>query len=188
MEWFRPGSGGVGGQAEGALLLAGNMHRGENLVEGLLNEGMRVTRSGRHSGLRRRHERSLSRDGFELVANARHEEYLERLRGASALLLPILACDEPAGLTAAMEALACGGPVLANESMGIAELFAECEYPVRLVGDLSAGAWSAAWRELGERRAESSFLLGLERAQEKMLERHRMLPGAGDWQETLEGC
>jgi hypothetical protein len=185
MEWFRPGPGGVGGRAVGPLLLAGNMHRDESLVAGLLEEGMRVTRLGRHSGLRRRHEGSVSREGFELVVNAPHEEYLERLRGASALVLPILACDEPAGLTAAMEAVACGVPVLANESMGIAELFAECEYPLPLVGDLSARAWWEAWRELSARRVESGFLEGLERAREKMMEGHRILPGAGDWEEIL---
>ena len=185
-EWYAPAGGGGGaGSGAGPLLLAGNMFRRDALVEPLLDAGFEVRRLGRHSGLRERFEEALKRPGFSLVVNAPHGEYRKHLRGASAVLLPIEPCDEPAGLTAALEAVACGVPVVANRSMGIAALFEACEYPLPLVEDLSGEAWVRALRELRRLRGEAGFEERLARAQGRLREKHGILPGAGDWLETL---
>jgi hypothetical protein len=185
-EWYAPGARGeAGASGGGPLLLAGNMFRRDALVEPLLEAGFEVRRLGRHSGPRERFAETLKRPGFSLVVNAPHGEYREHLRAASAVLLPIEACDEPAGLTAALEAVACGVPVVANRSMGIAALFEACEYPLPLVEDLSGEAWVRAMGALQRRRGEPGLEARLARAQVLLREKHGILPGAGDWLETL---
>jgi glycosyltransferase involved in cell wall biosynthesis len=127
----------------------------------------------------------LKQPGFSLVVNAPHREYREHLHGAKAVLLPIEPCDEPAGLTAALEAVACGVPVLANRSMGICALFEVCDYPLPVVGDLSAEAWLRAVRDLESRKLDPTFQEGLRVSRDLLRKKHGMLPGTGDWLETL---
>lgn len=185
VEWYRPSEGKMPTGLKGRVLLPGNMFRCESLVDPLLESGVSVCRMGRHGKLKERFAHLQEHQGFELVINAPHVKYLEALRASEAVLLPIEDCDEPAGLTAAMEAVACGRPVLANRSMGIAELFGECEYPLPMVDGLRAGEWIRAITDLRRLAGEVEFLDRLRLSMMRLRERRGILPRAGDWVETL---
>jgi hypothetical protein len=184
-EWFQPAESGVGGSAGGPALLAGNMFRDEGIVPGLLDAGVRIQRIGRHSSLGASFQFLQANPLFSLSVNTPHRAYLRHLQAASVLLLPITRCDEPAGLTAAMEAMAAGVPILANHSMGIAELFAECDYPLPMLTDLSPVSWVAGIEELSRVRQSGVFREALTRARQCLIDRRRILPDAGDWEEIL---
>jgi len=114
-EWFRIGPPSRGGY----LLVPGNIHRDEEFVLRLAKVSplpiIRVGQMGRLKDLYRS-------SPVELRFNLSHPDFLDLLQNATAVLLPIEPCDEPAGLTAAMEALACGIPLLANASLEIEPL------------------------------------------------------------------
>ena len=103
----------------GYLLVPGNIHRDEEFVLRLAKISplpiIRVGQMGRLKDLYRA-------SPVELRFNLSHSEFLDLLQNAAAVLLPIEECDEPAGLTAAMEALACETPLLANPSLEIGTL------------------------------------------------------------------
>lgn len=108
--WFSAGAKRRGGY----LLVPGNIHRDEEFVLRLAAMTplpiIRVGQMGRLKELYR------SRP-VELRFNLSHSEYRDLLQNATAVLLPIEECDEPAGLTAALEALACETPVIINSSL-----------------------------------------------------------------------
>ena len=185
VEWYRPSDGEMPSDLDKSVLLPGNMFRCDALVEPRLKEGLSVCRVGRHGRLKERFAHVQEHQDFKLVINASHAKYLEILRATEAVLLPIEDCDEPAGLTAAMEALACGRPVLANRSMGIAELFRHCEYPIPLVDGLSADSWIRAITDLRRLAGEGGFHDRLLLSMIRLREKRGILPGAGDWFETL---
>lgn len=185
IEWYRASDGETSVIGGGGVLLAGNMFRNEALVEPLLQNGVRICRMGRQGRLRERFGHLKGHDGFELVINAPHGRYRDILCHADAVLLPIEDCDEPAGLTAAMEALACERPVLANRSMGIGELFQQCDYPIPMVDGLTAEAWVGALANLECLSAETGFRDRIRASMLRLRESRGILPGAGDWYETL---
>jgi len=185
VEWYRSSEGGSLADRREGVLLAGNMFRCDVLVEPLLESGVRVCRMGRHGQLREKFGHLREHKGFELVINAPHVKYLEALREAEAVLLPIEDCDEPAGLTAAMEAVACERPVLANRSTGIVDLFRQCDYPLPLVDGLSVGAWVRGISELRRVAGDVGFQDRLRASMMRLREMRGILPGAGDWFETL---
>lgn len=133
------------------VLCPGSARRDEALVNALvgrLGAGIKIVRMGRMSALESVYHAALQRpDSFELRVNSGHREYLRLLQGAALVILPIVPCDEPAGLTAALEALACEVPLLANESMGIGPLLRETGLgDTALLPDLDLATWEAAVR------------------------------------------
>jgi hypothetical protein len=162
-------------------LLPGNISRDESMVSPLLHSGLSITRIARIHSLHARFADEIANPRFELVMNASHREYLEHLHAAPMVLLPIVPCDNPAGLTAAMEAIAAGVPVLANHSMGLTELFSECRYPVPMLHNLDPEAWARACYQIEDQRDSPDFLAALENSRQLLLKRHSILPAGEDW-------
>ena len=182
MDWYQPAA----PAPEGPLLLPGNAYRDDRLVRPLLQAGLRVTRAGRSAALREKLADCAAIPGFKLLINTPHLEYRETLRGASAVVLPILPCDEPAGLTAAMEAIACAVPLLANRSLGLDELLAECEYPLPMVANLEPAAWIAACQALQARLPDPHFRAQLERSRQLLQQQRAIRPSSGDWEALFD--
>lgn len=183
-EWYQPDA----SPQEGACLLAGNACRDDAMVDGLLARGIAVTRAGRADALQRRFAAQHGNPLFKLALNTSHPDYLTLLRSSRAVLLPILPCDEPAGLTAAMEAIVCEVPILANRSMGIAELFETCRYPLPLIDSLDPDAWAAALRDLEAQKASTTFREALAASRRHLLDPFAILPEGRDWLEILAGA
>lgn len=175
--WFQPAPDALHLRA----LLPGNISRDESIVPPLLHSGISITRIARSDSLHARFAVEIADPRFELVTNASHREYLEHLHAAPAVLLPILPCDGSAGLTAALEAIAAGIPVLANRSMGLTELFAECQYPVPMLHNLDPEAWAQAYRQIEEQHDSPEFMEALENSRHLLLKHHRILPAGDDW-------
>lgn len=182
--WYQPDA----TPQDHACLLAGNACRDEAMVDGLLARGIAVTRAGRADALQRRFAAHQGNPLFTLALNTPHPDYLRLLRASRAVLLPVLPCDEPAGLTAAMEALACEVPVLANHSMGIAEIFESCRYPLPLIDSLEPEAWARALRSLEAQKSSTSFRQALTASRQRLLDQHSILPEGRDWLEILAGA
>jgi len=182
-EWYQPDE----TPQDGACLLAGNACRDDAVADGLLARSIAVTRAGRADLLQRHFAPQLANPLFKLALNTSHPAYLALLRSSRAVLLPILPCDEPAGLTAAMEALACEVPILANRSMGIAELFEACRYPLPLIDSLDPEAWAVALRSLETQKNSAAFREALGASRRRLLEKHSILPEGRDWLEVLAG-
>jgi hypothetical protein len=183
-EWYQS----YASQQNDAYLLAGNACRDEALVNDLLALGIAVTRAGRADALQRRFAAQIANPLFKLALNTSHPDYLRLLRSSRAVLLPILPCDEPAGLTAALEALACEVPILANRSMGIAELFDSCRYPLPLIDSLDPEAWSAALHHLEAQKSSTAFREALAASRQRLLDQHSIQPEGRDWLEILAGA
>lgn len=180
-EWYQPDA----SPQDGACLLAGNACRDDAMVDALLARGIAVTRAGRADALQRRFAAQLANPLFKLALNTSHPDYLRLLRSSRAVLLPILPCDEPAGLTAAMEALACEVPIVANRSMGIAELFESCRYPMPLIDSLDPDAWAASFRDIEAQKASATFREALAASRKRLLDQHSILPRGIDWLEIF---
>lgn len=183
-EWYQSDA----SPQNGACLLAGNACRDDAMVDGLLARDIAVTRAGRADALQRRFASQLTNPLFKLALNTSHPDYLKLLRSSCAVLLPILPCDEPAGLTAAMEALACEVPILANRSMGIAELFESCRYPLPLINSLDPEAWATAFRDLEAQKTSATFREALTASRQRLLDQHAIQPEGHDWLEILVGA
>lgn len=184
-EWFLPAE----DTPKTRAILPGNISRDESIVAPLLQRGLSITRIGRADALRERFETEMANPRFELVTNATHREYLAHLHSAPMVLLPIVPCDGSAGLTAAMEAISAGVPVLANRSMGLSELFSECRYPVRMLESLDPSEWAHACQQLDEERNSPEFLNDLENSRQIFLKHHSVLPAGEDWAQMLaEAC
>ena len=113
--WFTPAAQRRGGY----LLVPGNIRRDEEFVLRLAKIApLPIIRVGQMGMLKDLYRSSP----VELRFNLSHLEYRDLLQNAAAVLLPIEECDEPAGLTAALEALACETPLLANPSLEIGSL------------------------------------------------------------------
>lgn len=166
-------------------VLPGNISRDESIVPPLLHRGLSITRIARLASLPEHYKVEIADPRFELVTNASHREYREHLNAAPAVLLPIVPCDGSAGLTAAMEAIAAGIPVLANRSMGLKELFAECRYPVPMLDSLDPDAWARAYHRIEEQHESPEFAEELETSRQIFLRQHSILPGGEDWARIL---
>lgn len=162
-------------------LLPGNISRDESIVPPLLHRGISITRVARLASLQQHYAAEIADPRFELVTNAAHREYRELLHSAPAILLPIVPCDGSAGLTAAMEAIAAGVPVLANRSMGLTELFAECQYPVPMLHNLDPDAWAQAYQQIEADHTSPEFMDALENSRRLLTKHHRILPTGDDW-------
>lgn len=163
------------------VVLPGNISRDESIVPPLLHQGISITRIARVPTLERHYAAEVADPRFELVMNASHVDYLGHLHAAPAVLLPIVPCDGSAGLTAAMEAIAAGIPVLANRSMGLTELFAECHYPVPMLDNLDPAAWARACHAVEARHGDPVFVEELAKSRRLLLKYHRILPAGDDW-------
>jgi hypothetical protein len=158
-------------------------------VAPLLHSGLSITRIARIPSVHTRFASEIANPRFELVVNASHREYLEYLHAAPMELLPIMPCDNPAGLTAAMEAISAGVPVLANHSMGLTELFSECRYPVPMLHNLDPDDWARACHQIDDQRDSPDFLSALENSRQLLLKRHSILPAGEDWLQIFaEAC
>jgi hypothetical protein len=178
LEWYRPQISPP--RADSFLLCPGNIRRAESLLPSLLdqNPSWRMIRASRSP-------RDINHPRCEVKVNTPHAEYLGLLQQARYALLPIEACDEPAGLTAAMEAIATHTPVLANASLGISELFEECDYPLPLVPDLKPESWARAICEAESQMRNPDFHQALARSRKKMAARRGILPEGGDWNDMM---
>ena len=175
--WFQPAPDAPKTRA----LLPGNISRDESLVPPLLHRGISITRVARLAGLEQRYVAEIADPRFELVTNAAHRDYRELLHSAPAVLLPIVPCDGSAGLTAAMEAISAGVPVLANRSMGLTELFDECQYPLPMLENLDPDGWAHAYQQVEAARATPEFIDALENSRSLLVKHHRILPAGDDW-------
>ena len=175
--WFQPAPDAPKTRA----LLPGNISRDEAIVPPLLHQGISITRVARLAHLAQHYAKEIADPRFELVTNVSHRDYLALLHSAPAVLLPIVPCDGSAGLTAAMEAIAAGVPVIANRSMGLSELFAECQYPVRMLDSLDPIAWKQAYRQIESQHHSPDFLDALENSRRLLIKHHRILPAGDDW-------
>lgn len=182
-DWYYPGA--APSDVKGTLFMPGNAQRHDALVLPLLAAGHHVTRAGRPGRLEAIFEGQSLNEGFSLMINRPHPEYLHALQSARAVVLPILPCDEPAGLTAAMEAIACGIPLLTNRSMSLTELLTECAYPIDLLENLEPATWLTAVERLAQQRRDPSFQAALTRSRKRFLDHRSMKPGAADWHEHL---
>jgi glycosyltransferase involved in cell wall biosynthesis len=160
------------------FLCPGNIHRAESLLPSLLDQdaSWRLIRASRSA-------RDVRHPRVEARVNTPHAEYLKLLQTTRCAWLPIEPCDEPAGLTAAMEAIATGTPLLANASLGITELFDECDYPLPPLADLNTDSWAGAIRRLESLLHSDDFLCALARSREKLISRRGILPDGADWGE-----
>lgn len=184
-DWFQPAD----DVPKTRALLPGNISRDESIVAPLLHSGLSITRIARIPSVHTRFASEIANPRFELVVNASHREYLEYLHAAPMVLLPIMPCDNPAGLTAAMEAISAGVPVLANHSMGLTELFSECRYPVPMLHNLDPDAWARACHQIDDQRDSPDFLSALENSRQLLLKRHSILPAGEDWLQIFaEAC
>jgi len=183
--WFQPAP----DVPKTRALLPGNISRDESVVPPLLHRGISITRIARLAHLEKHYAIEIADPRFDLVTNVSHREYLAHLHAAPAVLLPIVPCDGSAGLTAAMEAIAAGIPILANRSMGLTELFATCQYPVAMLDNLDPTAWAQAYRQLETEHHSSDFLDALEKSRRLLLKHHRILPAGDDWAQIFaEAC
>lgn len=178
-EWYQPN--GEVAAADAPLFLPGNAHRKDEMVFPLLAAGHHVTRAGRPGKLTEVFAKRPLNAGFDLLINRGHPEYREHLQSARAVVLPIEPCDEPAGLTAAMEAIACEVPLITNRSMGVSELLEECEYPIPAVPDLEPATWLAAIAQVDLQRTEPNFRAALTRSRARLVASRGMLPDHQDW-------
>ncbi len=169
-------------------VLPGNISRDESIVPPLLHHGISITRIARLPTLEQQYAAEIADPRFELVTNVSHHDYLGYLRAAPAVLLPIISCDGSAGLTAAMEAIAAGIPVLANRSMGLTELFTECRYPVPMLDSLDPESWARAYHKIAEQRHSSEFLDDLGISRKLLLKHHRILPSGDDWSQIFDAA
>ena len=105
------------------FLVPGNINRNEAFVRELARVSPRkIVRVGLMKELKHLYAQDEQEQKLSVVVNPDHEEYLKLLQNAKAVLLPINATNEPAGLTAALEAMACKVPLIANGSLGVGEL------------------------------------------------------------------
>ncbi len=176
-DWFQPAPEVLHLRA----MLPGNISRDESIVPPLLHQGLSITRIARLGHLAKHYAAEIADPRFELVTNASHQEYREHLHAATAVLLPILKCDNPAGLTAAMEAISAGIPLLVNRSMGLTELLAECRYPVPMLDNLDPAAWARAYHRIEEMRESPEFAEKLDAARRLLIQHRSVLPGGDDW-------
>ncbi len=150
--WFQPAPRRPG--AGDYLLCPGMAYRDEGLIRALVGRTpLRLIRATRTASLVEAYRRLAPKPGtfdFRLVLD--HHEYLDLLQQAALVLLPIATSDEPAGLTTALEAMACGVPLLANTSYGVDELLADGYHRAPLP-DNSPDTWLAAIREVLKGRA-----------------------------------
>jgi glycosyltransferase involved in cell wall biosynthesis len=122
-DWFSPHAGSP--TSRRYIFCPGTVHRDESLVASLIPlSPLPIIRAGRNFQLATYYAKwNQGNEKFELQMNLDHGSYLSLMQNATAVILPIEDCDEPAGFTAALEALAVGVPLIANASLGIDELF-----------------------------------------------------------------
>ena len=181
-DWFQPGKKPVCAH----VLCAGNVQRDENLVFRLAGKlGLPLIRAGR-TPILADHYRALkdAPDIFRLELNLDHVRYLDLLQTAACVILPIRDCDEPAGLTAALEAIACGVPVVANDSYGITPLL-EMAYgePPSFFG--SDEKWVEEIRKKIRLKEEQPDRIL--RARDYVVKHHSILDPWRDWQAIFDG-
>lgn len=182
--WYQAAPAGMGSGEW--LLCPGNIQRDEKLIMALLATGqVKIIRAGRSEELRKVYADWLGHPNFRLEINSDHESYRRMLLSAAAVLLPIQTCDEPAGLTAALETVACQIPLLANESMGISELFGEVNYPLALVKATDAAGWLHAIQSARAWHSDGIAAGQLKAARDLLTRNHAILPNGEDWLEIV---
>lgn len=186
--WYRPAPVPPTGSGDRVpyLLCPGQAYRDDALIRQLIGRTpIKIIRATRTSALAESY-RGLTPDPrhFEFRLVLDHHQYLELLQHAAAILLPIATDDEPAGLTTALEALACEVPLLANASYEVSELLAAA-YNRAPLPDNAADTWLAA---IGETLAGRAVTAADLRRGRELAEARYSLGAAGeapDWAEVL---
>lgn len=150
IDWFKPDT--LKPSVKQHYFIPGNAYRDDEFVKRLAREEYDVglIRCGRSSHLKTIYEDEVRDKRLSLAINPPHSEYLDLLHKSRCVLLPITECDEPAGLTALLEALACGIPVVATDSLGIQELAAELPEMIKLLKSNDPRLWYQTASELGD--------------------------------------
>ena len=173
--WFSPAA----APRANYILCPGNVHRDEQLILELARSTpIKIIRVGQIGVLQSIYSEHLG-PKLELQVNVDHPQYLELLRNAALVILPIEACDEPAGITAALEAVSCCIPVLANDSFGVTPLL-RAAYGKEPVADLQA----KTWRNAIDAALNGTFFTQaiLEQGRQHILAHRSVLPEGADWQ------
>jgi glycosyltransferase involved in cell wall biosynthesis len=179
-DWFQP----ISHPTKDYILCAGSIQRDEALILKLIGRTpLKIIRVGQLSFLRQFYGHiPPESDAFELQFNLSYRRYLSLLQNAALVILPIRPCDEPAGLTAASEALACGVPLLTNDSLGIAELLQK-GYGKAPIPSLDPEDWLAAITESLSGHSYPAEIL--RQAREYLVANHALLPDGPEWQSAL---
>ncbi|MGJ8660567.1 MAG: glycosyltransferase [Bacteroidota bacterium] len=150
-------------QSENYWLCPGNADRDDDLLKQIFKgSDEKVLRVGRSSQL----SEIYSEEGYsniEIVANPSHLKYLELLRNCKGVILPItVSSDEPAGYTAALEALSCGKRVLSTDSIAFREIIRVLpNAPISLIEHHDFKLWDKAI-SLNETSLDKSYIAKLE--------------------------
>ena len=171
----------------GYILCAGMAYRDEELVIKLVGRtGRKLIRAARTPHLQTIYRERLGAMAddpavFEYRIMRDHRDYLPLLQNADLLLLPLReVSDEPAGLTTALEALACGVPLLANGAYGVTEVLAG-GYGLKPIPDNRPESWLAAID--AALRRESITEEVLRRGRRFVEEHHHVSDDIEDWRE-----
>ena len=173
-KWFRP----LEAPSRDYILCPGNVHRNEQLVMELARSTpLKVIRVGQIGILQQLYAEHVG-PNLELHLNVDHVEYLRLLQNAAVVILPINPCDEPAGITAALEAVSCAVPVLANDSFGVTPLL-QAAYGKEPVSSLDAAVWLEAIQATLNGQLFSASVLA--EGREHILKRRALPPEGEDW-------
>jgi glycosyltransferase involved in cell wall biosynthesis len=97
---------------ESFILVPGDKDRDEALVSALAAKGVNVVRVSRNLEVRTHYGRSGARGVVDVRLAVSYEELRNLYHKARAVVLPLARADHAVGQTAALEAIACGAPVV----------------------------------------------------------------------------
>lgn len=180
-EFYRP----VASPGRSYILCAGMADRSEELIRELIGKTpIKLVRASRnHSDGLLYKEIKVAQDQFEFRVARDHREYLPLLQNAALCILPINPTDHPAGITAALEAIACKVPVLVSNGYGLTPLMrgALGQEPV---ADLNPETWLSRIRSLLSESAPSDSVL--EKGRQFVIRHHGVPDHGEEWLDFTE--
>jgi hypothetical protein len=105
----------------GFLLVPGNNDRDEQCVLGLADGGEKIVRVTNDPGTRAFYE-ARAHPGVTVRFAVTFEELRDLYQTAGAVLMPVLTANHAAGQTSALEALACGAPLIVTAGSRLATI------------------------------------------------------------------
>ncbi|MCB1227575.1 MAG: glycosyltransferase [Verrucomicrobiales bacterium] len=183
--WFR-GVSLVNGRDQ-EYVVPGTAFRNEDLVMELAKANFNILRLGRPAALQQRYAEVVKTSQLKVCHNLPHSDYRSLLGKARAVLLPIVDCDEPAGFTAALEAIAMEVPLIASNSLGIDGLLKTCDYPIPSVSGNSLLNWKSAIGAFEDLESQSGFAEKIKHCASVVRKRHSIGANFDDWIAFLRG-